>query len=259
MSKRLIAVVLVMCSAFLASCGTSPTGSELSYISWSQVNIQNSTLADAAEDAINICLRGATSQENLERATRWSTRSVLTWLRVLKSVDKNVSGNIRYTCNSPDLTWVLKTGEGVSNASPSRVNIYMTRPYGTWTHELGHALAALGDTYLDRTAGNCRSGHPESLMCWGAYGPRRDPEQFSTLWQDDIDGIKENYRRLFGTGMESPAWGAGFDHTIPLDSNEPWEGYDIANCSKCEMVDTQVRIDQSKHEEVDPQSAYLDF
>ena len=254
-----MALGLIVYSGILISCGTSPTDSQLSYISWSQVNIQNSTIADATEGVINICLRGATSQENLERATRWSTRSVLTWLRVLKSVDNEVSGKLRYTCSSPHLTWNLKTGEGVSNASPSRVNIYMTRPYGTWTHELGHALAALGDTYIDRTAGNCRSGHPESLMCWGAYGPRKDPDQFSTLWQDDIDGIKDNYRRLFGTGMESPSWGENFDHTIPVNPNDPWEGYDIANCDKCQMIDTQVKIDSSKHEEVDAQSAYRDF
>jgi hypothetical protein len=35
-------------------------------------------------------------------------------------------------------------------------------------------------------------------MCWGGYGPRRDFNQWSTLWNDDVAGAVVNFQKLFG-------------------------------------------------------------
>src|SRR5690606_6406467 len=78
--------------------------------------------------------------------------------------------------------------------------------------------------YVGRTAGNCRSGHPESLMCWGGYGPRRNPDEFSTLWEDDITGIQANWRQIKGEDLTPPEWAGEIDLIGPLDLDEPWPG-----------------------------------
>ena len=202
--------------------GSSP--SHLSYIQWSDSSLRSSTVADARKDEIKVCLSGSVSAENYDRSQAWSLRAILTWFRTLKVLDDAVTANVTYTCSDYDLYFQLRDGNGTSYASPSWINVYMSRPYGTWTHELGHALAALGDTYQGGSAGNCRSGHPESLMCWGAYGPRRNPEEFSTLWPDDIAGVQGNYRRLFGNDLTPPEWSAAIDLEAPLDVESPWPG-----------------------------------
>src|SRR5690606_11183485 len=129
------------------------------------------------KDDLKVCLSGSVSAADYERSQAWAHRAVLTWFRTLKVLDEAVTANVTFTCSDYDLFFQLRSGSGRSYASPSWINVYMTRPFGTWTHELGHALAALGDTYSGSSAGQCQSGQPQSLMCWGAYGPRANPDQ----------------------------------------------------------------------------------
>jgi len=184
-------------------------------------SVQSSTIADIHDASVNICLQGSVSQNDFERSKAWALRAALTWMRALKVVDDKVSDKVGFDCKLRHLTINLKNGSGTSYASPGVANIFMTRPYGTWTHELGHALAGLSDTYAGG-AGSCKSGQPQSLMCWGAYGPRANPEQFSTLWPDDIAGIRYNHQRLFGQQSTAPDWADSVNPEAPINSAEPW-------------------------------------
>jgi len=150
------------------------------------------------------------------------------------------------------LTIHLRPGKGTSYASPSVTTIYLTRPYGTWTHELGHALAGLGDTYKGG-AGSC-GNQPESLMCWGAYGPRANPEEWSTLWLDDIKGIQANYKKVFPSEGTSPAWADTVDLEESIDFDQPWPDTDREEIyfedHKVELIDGPAsEIDYSRSSE----------
>jgi hypothetical protein len=59
-------------------------------------------------------------------------------------------------------------------------------------------------------------------MCWGAYGPRANPEEWSTLWEDDIKGIQSNFRKIFPENALSPSWADSVDLEESLDLNDPW-------------------------------------
>lgn len=195
------------------------------YTTFSESSVKRCTMAHARKPSVNICLMGQATGADLERAKFWSARASLTWLRVLKVLDTKVTRQIVFTCSNKHLTINLRPGGGTSHASPSVSTIYLTRPYGTWTHELGHALAGLGDTYQGG-AGKCGS-QPQSLMCWGAYGPRANPEQWSTLWSDDIKGIEANFKKIFPGGTEAPDWAQNIDLEKPLNLEEPWPTKDF--------------------------------
>ncbi len=209
----------------LASCSRPGTTSDLAFIPWSSSMVRNSTIGKALEPELHICLQGSMNPADLERVKTWARRATLTWLRALKMVDERVVGRVLFSCEKSHLRLNLRPGGGTSYASPSVSTIYLTRPYGTWTHELGHALAGLSDTYSGSSAGVCRSGQPESLMCWGAYGPRANPESWSTQWSDDIAGIRYNYAQIFGATHKAPDWVGSVNPEAPLDLEQPWPGY----------------------------------
>lgn len=190
------------------------------YKTFSESSVKKCSIRAIHEPTFNICLEGQATGPDLERAHLWSARASLTWLRALKVLDERVTRSVKFSCENRHLTIRLRPGKGTSYASPSVTTIYLTRPYGTWSHELGHALAGLGDTY-NGGAGKCGS-HPESLMCWGAYGPRANPEEWSTLWIDDIKGIQANFRKVFPGSMMSPSWADSVDLEESLDLNDPW-------------------------------------
>ena len=208
----------------MASCGQLPMPSVSSFIPWSSSMIRKSTIARSLEPELHICLEGSMNPRDLERVKTWSRRAALTWLRAIKLIDNRILGRIIFSCEKSHLTIRLQQGGGTSYASPSVSTIYLTRPYGTWTHEFGHAFAGLSDTYAGSAAGSCRSGQPESLMCWGAYGPRANPDAWSTLWQDDIKGIHYAYAQVFGGGFQAPDWANTVDPEAPLISDRPWPG-----------------------------------
>jgi hypothetical protein len=215
-----------MCAVVFSGCGAGTSDqahvSSPKYIQWGSNSVRSSTIADVRGDEIRVCLSGSVTSEEFNLSRERTTRSVLTWLRVLKVMDESVTANVTFSCDNYHLIFYLRRGSGTSYASPSTINIYMNRPFGTWTHELGHAFAGLGDTYTNGTAGSCQSGQPQSLMCWGGYGPRRDQDEFSTLWPDDIAGVQANYRRLFGGDLTPPDWADEIDLEAPLDSENPW-------------------------------------
>lgn len=190
------------------------------YSPFPESSLKKCTLYRAPSSELQICLTGRATAADLERAQKWAARATLTWFRALVVMDRSVTARIRFACENPDLSIRLKPGSGTSFASPGVANIYLSRPYGTWTHELGHALAGLGDTYKGGSAGSCGS-QPQSLMCWGAYGPRANPDRFSTLWSDDVAGIQANYRKLYPKAV-APEWAATVDLEKPLDLEKPW-------------------------------------
>lgn len=194
--------------------------SDSRYISFSESSIRRCTIANIRKPSVNICLAGQATGPDLERAKTWAARASLTWLRVMKVLDNQVTRQIVFTCQNKHLTINLRPGGGTSHASPSVSTIYLTRPYGTWTHELGHALAGLGDTYQGG-AGKC-GNQPPSLMCWGAYGPRANPDEWSTLWSDDIKGIQANFRKIFPGTVQPPDWALTVDLEKPISLDEPW-------------------------------------
>ncbi len=194
----------------------------LSFRSWSVDQLQRSTLAKVRSERLSLCIEGEVSSADFERAKLWARMAVLTWLRALVLIDERITSKVVFSCSQPDLLFRLRAGSGTSFASPGVVTIFMTRPYGTWTHEVGHALAGLSDTYEGRTAGQCQSGQPESLMCWGAYGPRSNPEQYSSLWDDDLLGIHSNHQKLFGNKLQPPIWAVQIDPFAPFYVDFPW-------------------------------------
>lgn len=241
-SIRYVTLSSMMTAAFLTSgCGNHQLASaKLHYITFSQSGIKSASLKAARKDWFNICLMGSVSQADFERAQLWSRRATLSWLRVLKSVDREVTSNIAFTCDDPDLTVRMRNGSGTSYAKPSWTTIYMSRPYGTWTHEFGHALAALGDTYTNGTAGKCKPGQPQSLMCWGAYGPKKDPETFSTLWLDDIEGIQSTYKVVENGELTPPSWVGQVDLEASLDPDQPWPGATALTSVDLENLDVAI-------------------
>lgn len=171
---------------------------------FSKANLNQCSIAKLDRDNFSICLQGSASKPDFERAKKYAMKSTVAWLRVLKAYDNTITSNIYYSCENPSLTIVLKNGSGRSYAVPGKTWIYNEVPYATWVHELGHAFVGLGDTYKNAKAGDCRTGQPQSIMCWGGYGPRSDYERFSTLWADDIEGAIHNLRTLRGATL--PSW-----------------------------------------------------
>lgn len=221
-------VALTWASFLVMACGRPLELEGQGFISWGDSMVRQSVIAKSLEKELRVCLEGSMNSADLTRVRLWTKKAALTWLRVGKVIDNRVSGQVSFSCDKPHMTLKLRQGGGTSYASPSVATIYLTRPYGTWTHEFGHALAGLSDTYSGRTAGVCVSGQPQSLMCWGAYGPRANPDQWSSLWVDDVNGFQSNYRKLFGRELTPPTWAPGANLEAPLDVNQPWPGYQVA-------------------------------
>ena len=184
-------------------------------------SIRSCGLAKARESAIKICLDpGGVGADVVTKAKNYTTHSLLTWLKALRQIDPKVTSKIEYTCTGAHMKVRMIPGAGTSYASCSSLNVYSERPYGTYLHELGHAFAALGDTYSGG-AGSCIPGQPKSLMCWGAYGPNKDPQGFNMLFEDDVTGIQANYKQLF-SDTTSPD--SSINPLGPLDVANPWPG-----------------------------------
>jgi len=220
--------------------------SQTRYKTFSESSVRRCSMMHSRKPTFNICLDGQATGPDLERAQTWAARASLTWLRVLKVLDESVTKQVLFTCQDPHLTIHLRPGSGTSFASPSVTTIYLTRPYGTWTHELGHALAGLSDTYVGG-AGSC-GNQPLSLMCWGAYGPRANPEEWSTLWPDDIQAIQYNFNRVFSGEPSAPEWAGSVDLEKPLFLNDPWP-----------VRDDQIFLENHQVEILDGPASEIDY
>lgn len=233
----------------LIACGREHDApSTLNYIAWPESSVRVLGIADAKKDVIKVCLSGSVNAADLEKAKLWAVRSVLAWQRTLVVLDKAVTAKVQLSCESPTIRVTLIPGRGTSLANGRSISIYVGEGYGTWTHELGHAYAALGDTYWGGIAGSCQAGQPQSLMCWGAFGPRSDPKKWSTLWPDDIKGIQANYRKLVPTS-EAPEWAASLKLEDAFDVTAPWPDA-VTNSNKyatteLELSDTVARLGSS--------------
>jgi len=177
--------------------------SAFGFRTFSDSALRSCSLAKTHEDTFKICLRGNASRPDFERAKLWAELSTVAWFRVFKTIDRDLTTDIEFTCTNQHLTINLLNGSGRSYATTAQTWIYNEVAYGTWTHELGHALVGLGDTYSGSQAGNCQRGQPQSLMCWGGYGPRRDHSVYSTLWDDDVNGAKYTFDRVHGETIPS--------------------------------------------------------
>lgn len=192
--------------------------SDLDYLTWGSTT--NCTLRYAREPAIRMCIYGSAAQgQTLEKAKNYSKRALLKWFRALRQIDDQVTDQVVFTCDKPHLKINLIPGNGTSMARCGYTQIYSQRPYGTYLHEFGHAVAGLGDTYSGGSAGRCISGQPQSVMCWGAYGPD-DPSGYNRLFPDDVKGIQAQYRRIMGA-MQPPK--IAVDPFTPLDPSDPWQ------------------------------------
>jgi hypothetical protein len=213
---------------FLSSCNFKKTApqnvSRLDYLTMG--GIQACTLRYAREPAVRICIYGgAAGGKSLETAQSHSKRALLKWFRALRQIDDKVTDQVVFSCDKPHLKIQLEPGSGTSMGRCGYALIYSQRPYGTYLHEFGHAVAGLADTYSGGSAGNCISGQPQSIMCWGAYGPD-DAAGYNRLFPDDVKGIQAQYRRIMGN-MQAPAQGA-IDPFAPLDPEAPWSNHTFA-------------------------------
>ena len=185
---------------------------------------QGISLHYARESVFKICTENATSPEVDQRAIR----SVLVWLKAARKNDDRITRNVAISCNSPHLTINMISGSGVSTARPGSANYYTGQGVGELVHELGHALVGLSDTYEGRKAGSCQSGQPQSNMCWGAYGPRAKPSQYSGLWPDDVEGVASQVKKVFADA-KPPMNSAMINAEEPLDVNNPWPAEGLNN------------------------------
>jgi hypothetical protein len=147
---------------------------------------QSCTIKSALKPQINICFRGSGVNQSIKTHTFNGVRE---YLNVLRPLNSEVTDNVVEDCSSPDLTVNVSNGNGVSTGGMRRINTYANKGYATILHELGHAFACLGDTYVGRQAGYCKKGQPESIMCWGAFGKKE-------LYPDDIEGIRRQFKKI---------------------------------------------------------------
>lgn len=223
---------LSVCSAgaigiFLSSCNFKKNAnqqiSKLDYLTMGRTD--TCTLRYAREPAIRLCIYGsAANGQSLEKARYYSKKALLKWFRALRQIDDKVTDEVVFTCDKPHLKVQLEPGNGTSMGRCGYTRIYSQRPYGTYLHEFGHAVAGLADTYSGGSAGNCISGQPQSVMCWGAYGPD-DAAGYNRLFPDDVKGIQNQYRKIMGA-MQAPQ--GTIDPFSPLDPDDPWADETLA-------------------------------
>lgn len=233
----------------VAGCSAESTNSEElgessdAYRTFSASGIRASSISKAREPVFKVCIDGRASAADLARSKDYARRSTLTWMRVFKAMDETVTGVVALDCTSPHLRIHLLAGSGRSYAVSAETWIYLTVPFGTWTHELGHALVGLSDTYSGSRAGACQTGQPASLMCWGGYGPRANHATWSTLWDDDIRGAQANYRFLFGTTLTPSSWASSVNLASPIDPDFPYPTSALARTAAPMEDSTEVEID----------------
>ncbi len=215
---QLLALVFV-----LQACGSVDSESSFKYQVLPDDFLAEATISDVRNEWIRVCIHGHDSPEDLLRAKAWTRKGLLIWLRTFAVLDTAVSSNLHFTCDAPDLDITFKYGFGTGVAHAGWTKIWSHRPFATWTHEFGHALVGLSDTYSSGRPGDCERRQPRSRMCWGGSGPRQDHMTSSTLWPDDIAGAQVAYQRVF-TGLETPPWGDEIDLEAPVDIDAPWPG-----------------------------------
>ena len=180
---------MLLVFAALSGCGehtkeTSP----------SQYIIGNSSTAGITRkvqaETIRICYSDSSDSAQHRQDTQ---DGVMQWIDALREISKEpLAKTVELVGSNAPCEAKLYVG----NYSPAytqmgstpSVHINYQGWYGSQTvtlHELGHAFGLL-DTYNGR-GGSCRSGQPDSVMCWA---------KFETLQPDDIDGVRAVFTAL---------------------------------------------------------------
>ncbi len=164
-------------------------------------------MARARQPRLRICVRGTGNIANAREMTR---RSLEAWLVPLRQRYEGIATGIEFSCDRPDGTVNVYTGDGRAHAAPGVVlGIYDSRPIGSWIHEFGHAFACLGDTYVGGTAARCQPGQPRSIMCFGLL--------LDHITDDDVAGVVSQAERL-----RFPRLGTTPDASVPApDASMP--------------------------------------
>lgn len=176
-------VLFLMTACNAAQQQPEQHGTELNYAKMSDPN--SCSIKYAFEPEFRVCFTN-TPSKNIEDYT---IRGIHEYLNVARTLSSDVTKKVVKSCLNPHLTVNVRQGSGTSTAGPRRINTYSSKGYGTILHELGHAFACLGDTYVSGKAGRCQPGQPESIMCWGNYGKHE-------LYADDIAGIKAMFKQV---------------------------------------------------------------
>lgn len=193
------------------------------FLLFSDSAIRQCSLKDARKDEFRICFRGSATRPDFERHKEYAVRAAFTWLKVYKTMDFEVTTRVAISCQSPAISINILNGNGRSYARPSEAWLYSQVNQSTWVHEFLHAMAGLADTYSGSSACVCQRGQPISNACCGGYGPRADHTKWSTLFDDDIDGAKVAYRKVFGHSLMPTLRAPDFSLFTPIDLANPFE------------------------------------
>lgn len=181
-------------------------GSGLDYVPFS--NPRNCVITHSLEPEIRVCFEDQPDPETHKRLYDSTQEAVLAWFEVLRQIDNRVTDKVVESCSNPHLR-IMEVIQGSGRAMAGcgyAKRLYTTSTYATIAHEGGHFLAGLSDTYNYDTAkaGDCVPGQPESLMCWGGYGPKKKERGSNILWEDDIKGIRTQFMNFVNQGVIVP-------------------------------------------------------
>lgn len=205
-------IPLLSIGALLASCGINTPVNNDSKSNYLLIGPGGEGLVlRAKEDSINICERSENGGDKSSQRKQFEVGMKL-WWDALNIAEKPI------TYDAPgkecDATIIVKPGVHAHVRPSTRPKIYMAaigESMGrqvVMTHEIGHAVG-LADTYASFLEYNpvpfvkdsphyynpearCKPGQTDvSIMC--------NPENYPTPQQDDIDGIREVYKNVFGS------------------------------------------------------------
>ena len=167
---------------------------------------------------LKVCFDSAgASNAAVERQKKYFTIGIGKWMDALRQIDPRLTNRVALSCNNPHFNVTVNPGSGIATSGCGQANVFSSESsgdesgedpvlQGTTLHELGHGLAGLNDTYSGRQAGACQDGQPESIMCWGGYGSKKDAQGYKTLYDDDIQGIQSQFQK-FQSFMNIPPGG----------------------------------------------------
>lgn len=209
MASMMLRVIIFVFGVLSALSCTKQSHRELSKPHFTQFDSPSQcTFTYGYFPEIKLCVQsGGASKQAVARQTKYLQIGIGKWMDALRQVDPRITNKVTLTCDRPHFTATVYDGSGVATSGCGQTDLYAYEStgddsgediilQGTTLHELGHGLAGLGDTYMGRQAGDCAPGQPESIMCWGGYGSRKDSSGYKTLYDDDIKGIQQQFKQF---------------------------------------------------------------
>ena len=77
----------------------------------------------------------------------------------------------------------------------------------------------------------------------GAYWPRANQAEWTTLWSGDLAWFQANYRKLFDRDLTPPDWASSVDLEASLSVDKSWPGYQVAHETK---ETTNILVDERR-------------